>query len=91
MINWKIRFKNPLFVAQIIVSILLPILAYAGLTGADVTSWPILIGLIVAAIKNPYVLALVIVSVYHAVTDPTTKGINDSAQALLYSKPKNQK
>ncbi|MDD9148172.1 phage holin [Sporolactobacillus sp. CQH2019] len=86
-INWIVRLKNPVFIAQLVISVLLPILAYAGLTGADVTSWPILIGLIVAAVKNPYVLALVIVSVWHTVNDPTTSGLSDSDLALKYKAP----
>ena len=38
-INWKVRFKNPLFIAQLGMSILVPILAYAGLTVQDLTTW----------------------------------------------------
>ena len=30
--NLKVRFKNPVFIAQLILAILTPILAYAGLT-----------------------------------------------------------
>ena len=37
--NLKVRFKNPVFIAQLILAILTPILAYAGLTVQDLTSW----------------------------------------------------
>ena len=37
--NFKVRFKNPIFIAQFILAILTPILAYAGLTLQDLTSW----------------------------------------------------
>lgn len=87
-INWKVRFKNPQFIAQIIISIFVPILGYAGLTAQDLTSWAILLQLIIDAISNPYVLMIVIVSVYNAIQDPTTAGFTDSKQALTYTKPR---
>lgn len=86
--NWKVRFKNPLFIAQMILSVLTPILAYAGLTVKDLTTWKALGDLLMGALSNPYVLGLVVVSVFNAVTDPTTSGIKDSEQALTYTKPK---
>ena len=86
--NWKVRFKNPLFIAQIILAVLTPILAYAGLTVKDLTTWQALGDLLMGALSNPYVLGLVVVSVFNAVTDPTTSGVADSKQALTYTKPK---
>ena len=86
--NWKVRFKNPLFIAQMILAVLTPILAYAGLTVKDLTTWQALGNLLIGALSNPYVLGLVVVSVFNAVTDPTTSGVADSEQALTYTKPK---
>ena len=86
--NWKVRFKNPLFIAQMILAVLTPILAYAGLTVKDLTTWQALGDLLMGALSNPYVLGLVAVSVFNAVTDPTTSGVKDSEQALTYTKPK---
>lgn len=86
--NWKVRFKNPLFIAQMILAVLTPILAYAGLTVKDLTTWQALGVLLMGALSNPYVLGLVVVSVFNAVTDPTTSGVGDSEQALTYTKPK---
>lgn len=91
MMNFKIRFKNPIFVAQVVLAIILPILAYAGLTVQDLTSWGALGELLVEAISNPYVLGLVIVSVWNAVNDPTTSGISDSARALSYEHTNSEK
>ena len=88
MINWKVRFKNPVFLAQLGLSVLTPILAYAGLTVADMTSWSALGQLLVDALCNPYVLGLVAVSVYNAINDPTTSGVKDSKQAMTYVTPK---
>ena len=87
-INWKVRIKNPLFWVQIVLAIITPILAYLGITAEDLTSWSILGETLFEAIKNPYVLFLVLVSVWNAVNDPTTKGITDSEQALTYDEPK---
>lgn len=88
MINWKVRIKNPLWWAQIGLAIITPILAYAGLTASDLTTWAALGNLLLGAISNPYVLCMVAVSVWNAVNDPTTAGAGDSKQALTYNKPK---
>ena len=88
MINFKVRFKNPVFIVQIILAILAPILAYAGLTAQDLTTWNALGELLIGAVKNPYVLSLVAVSVWNAINDPTTAGVTDSYQALTYDIPK---
>lgn len=87
-INLKVRFKNPVFIAQLVLAILTPILAYAGLTAQDLTTWGALGKLLVDAVSNPYVLSLVVVSVWNAVNDPTTQGVADSAAALTYKLPK---
>lgn len=86
--NLKVRFKNPVFVAQLILAILTPILAYAGLTLQDLTSWAALGSLLIDALKNPYVLGLIVVSIWNALNDPTTAGLGDSALAMTYEKPK---
>ena len=88
MINFKVRLRNPVFIAQLVLAVLTPILAYAGLTFQDLTTWKALGDLLIGALSNPYVLGLVIVSVFNAVTDPTTAGIQDSDNAMTYSYPK---
>lgn len=85
--NLKVRFKNPVFIAQIILAVLAPILAYGGLTYQDLTSWETLGKLLLGAISNPYVLGLIAVSVWNALNDPTTAGVGDSNRALTYVKP----
>lgn len=87
MINWKVRFKNPVFWVQVIVAIVLPILAYLGLSWEDMTSWAALGGIFLEAVRNPVILVSVVVSVWNAINDPTTKGLNDSWQAMGYDKP----
>lgn len=90
-INWKVRFKNPQFIAQLIVSIFVPILAYLGIAAEDLTTWATVGEVLLEAISNPYVLGLVVVSVYNSINDPTVSGLSDSRTALTYNKPKNNK
>lgn len=86
--NFKVRFKNPVFIAQFVLAILTPILAYTGLTAQDITSWSLLGEILIGAIKNPYVLSLIAVSLWNALNDPTTAGIKDSDQAMTYETPR---
>ena len=86
-INWIVRFKNPVFVAQLVMSIIIPIAGYVGINLADINSWQIVGELLLESVKNPYVLALVAISVFNTVNDPTTKGIKDSERALTYIQP----
>ena len=88
--NLKVRFKNPVFIVQLILAILTPLLAYAGLTMQDLTSWAILGNMLLEAIKNPYILGLIVISVLNALNDPTTAGLKDSKQAMTYNKPKTE-
>lgn len=37
--NWKIRLKNPVFWVQVLTGALATVLAYSGLTAADMTTW----------------------------------------------------
>ncbi len=87
-INWKVRIKNPWFWGEIGLAILVPILGYFGITAADLTSWKVVGEVLFEAVKNPYVLSLVVVSCFNAIIDPTTKGVSDSKQALTYTMPK---
>lgn len=84
-INWKLRFKNKVFIGQIVLAILTPILAYAGLTFQDINTWATLGRILLEAISNPYVLGLVVVSVFNALNDPTTVGLSDSDRAMSYT------
>lgn len=91
MINWKVRLKNPLWWTQIVLAIITPILAYLGLSAEDLNTWSALGNVLLQAISSPYILAMVVVSVYNAITDPTTTGFADSKRALTYDKPNNDK
>ena len=86
-INWKVRLCNPVFWVQIVVAIILPILAYFGLSWEDMTTWGAIGRVLLDAVKNPVVIVSVVVSLWNLVTDPTTKGLSDSTRALDYDKP----
>ena len=85
--NLKVRMKNWGFWVSILTAIVAPVLAYFGLTAADITTWAALWQVLAEAVSNPYVLGLVLVNVYNALVDPTTKGIRDSARAMGYTLP----
>lgn len=89
-INWRVRFKNKNFIVRLLLAIGVPILGYTGLAAEDITSWSTLFGTLFEALKNPYVVGIVLVSVYNVIPDPTTEGISDSQQALRYSYPKKE-
>lgn len=87
-INWKVRAKNIHFWVQIIVTIVIATLTYAGVSGSEITTWGKLFDLIIATLSNPYILVMIGVSVYNAIVDPTTEGFSDSDNAMTYDKPK---
>lgn len=86
-INWSIRWKNPLWWAEVLTALFAPILAHAGMGWEQVTSWGALGGLLVNAIQNPVAVVAVVVAVFNACTDPTTPGIGDSDRAMTYTEP----
>lgn len=75
--NWKERFKNPVFWFNTFLAIATPILAYFGMSGQDLTTWDSVLTLILDALKNPYVVGLVLVSLWNNIINPVTKGIKD--------------
>lgn len=88
MINWKVRFRNPIFWTQIALSVFVPILAYFELTAQDLITWGSVFNLIVNAFSNPYVVGMVVVSVWNAINNPISKGLQDSYQDKRYVEPK---
>lgn len=87
-INWKVRFRNPVFWRNILIAIVAPILTYLGMKWGDITTWGTFFDLFKQAALNPVIMVSVIVSVWNAINDPTTAGDSDSVQAMGYTKPK---
>ena len=86
-INWTVRIKNPLWWAQMACAVVLPILAYFGLAWEDMTAWASIGEVLLRAVQNPVVVVSVLVSVFNALTDPTTAGVSDSVRAMTYETP----
>lgn len=86
-INWKVRLKNPIWWAEVAAALLLPMLAAVGLRWEDMTEWNTLFEVLKAAVQNPVTVTAVAVSLWNAVTDPTTAGLGDSSRALAYNEP----
>ena len=42
MLNWKVRFRNPLWWVQVILAIITPIMVYYGVTAPDITTYSFL-------------------------------------------------
>ena len=86
MINWKVRIKNKAFWLSLIPALLLLVQAVAYVFGFSLDLSEM--GDKLLAVVNALFAVLAILGV---VTDPTTAGVSDSAQALTYKKPKDDK
>lgn len=89
-INWKVRIKNPIWWVQVVLAVIMPLILGMGYEWQDMTSWALLGETLWAAVQNPVVFAAMLASAWSAVTDPTTKGPGDSAQAMTYEAPKDK-
>lgn len=83
-INIPVRMKNIWFW----VGLLGVILSAMGVSPEMFTSWEAVGAAFRDLVSNPYMLGCVAMAVLGVLTDPTTKGICDSKQAMTYDKPK---
>lgn len=83
MINWTVRFKNKSFWLSFIPAVLLLVQVVAALFGFELDLGDI--GNRLIDVVNAVFAVLAILGI---VTDPTTSGVSDSAQALTYDRPK---
>ena len=81
MINWKVRFKHKGFLMALIALVLGFVYQLASLLGF---SLPIAQEQAMQAVG----LLLTVLTGLGVVIDPTTKGINDSANAMSYETPR---
>ena len=82
-INWKARVKNKSFWLTLVPAALLFVQTIAAVFGYTLDFGDL--GNKLLAVVNA---AFAILAVLGIVTDPTTTGMSDSAQALLYEAPK---
>ncbi|WP_409300032.1 phage holin [Peribacillus sp. SCS-155] len=88
MINWKVRFKNRVWIMSFISQFLIIIqMLVTGLNHLGVIDfqWSEYINIWVQSFVNA---VLVLLSMLGMVQDPTTKGLADSEQALNYEEPR---
>ena len=83
MINWSIRWKNKNFWVALIPAILLLIQVVLAVFGVEI-DFGVLSGKLLAVVDAVFV----VLTILGIVTDPTTAGIADSAQAMTYESPK---
>lgn len=83
MINWTVRVKNKTFWLALIPAALLLVQVVAAVFGYTLDLGEL--GDKLLAVVNALFGVLAILGI---VTDPTTKGVGDSSQALTYDKPK---
>ena len=82
-INWKVRLRNKTFWLSLIPAALLLVQVIAAVFGYTLDLGDL--GNKLLAVVNALFAVLSILGV---VTDPTTKGVTDSEQALSYEEPK---
>lgn len=82
-INWMVRAKNKAFWVALIPAVLQLIQVIAAVFGYTINMGEL--GDKLIAVVNALFAVLSILGI---VTDPTTKGITDSEQALTYTEPK---
>lgn len=85
-INWLVRIKNKNFWISFVPAVLLLVQTAAALFGFQID--PGEIGDKILAVVNAVFVVLAILGI---VTDPTTKGVSDSTQAMTYNAPKETK
>lgn len=82
-INWKVRLRNKTFWLSLIPAVLLLVQVIAAVFGYTLDLGDL--GNKLLAVVNALFAVLSILGV---VTDPTTKGVSDSEQAMNYDVPK---
>ena len=83
-INWTVRFKNKTFLVAFVGTVLTFVYTILGMFDIVPSVTQNMVTDVIMAIIN----ILVAVGV---ISDPTTKGVTDSNQALTYTAPKGEK
>lgn len=81
MINWKVRLQSGSWWLGVISAIVVAIFSIVEISGVKLS-------VTADEIINIATLILMIPAAIGITTDPTTKGLSDSLQAMSYEKPK---
>lgn len=84
-INWKVRIKNKMFWLSVVPAVLLLVQALAAPFGYKFD-----FGVLNQQLADIINAAFVVLTILGVVVDPTTTGVNDSANALTYDQPKKE-
>lgn len=79
-INWKVRFKNRIWLSSFICTIIS--FVYNVLSMLDV--FPLVTQNVAIQVVNEVLMVLSLIGV---INDPTTDGLNDSQRAMRYEEP----
>ena len=82
-INWTVRIKNKAFWLAIIPAVLMLVQVVASLLGFTLD-----LGILSDKLKDVVEAVFLVLGIIGIVTDPTTKGLGDSQNALTYTEPK---
>lgn len=82
--NLKVRVKNPWFW----IGLLGVILSAMGISPETLTSWQAVLNMLKEFISNPFMIFTVGAAILGVFFDPTTAGLGDSSQAMLYNSPR---
>lgn len=82
-INWEVRIKNKAFWVAFIPAVLLLVQVVAAVFGFTLN-----LGELGNRLLDVVNAAFSVLAILGIVSDPTTKGITDSTQALTYKEPK---
>ncbi|MCM3389286.1 phage holin [Ureibacillus chungkukjangi] len=80
-INWKVRIRHRQFWVAIISAFVLLANQVASIFDVDIT-------LMSAKIQQSLESILLILALFGIIIDPTTEGVKDSSQAMVYVKPR---
>lgn len=78
-INLKLRLKNPQFLIRTVISIVLPALAYIGISQEEaLSSWSALGDVTLDILSSPMALGIILINILNIVPDPTRASLTDS-------------
>jgi len=80
-INWKVRLQSGSWWAGVISAVIIAVFAILNIFKVDIS-------VTASEVMNVATLVLMIPAAIGIISDPTTKGVSDSTQALTYSYPK---
>lgn len=82
-INFKLRFKNPQFLVRTAISIILPALAYIGISQEEaLSSWSALGDVTVDIFSSPMALGIILLNILNLLPDPTRASLTDSERVI---------